>query len=308
MHYNKAKQYLIVLLKVTIIFAAFWVVYHHISTEPEGFTYLLNALNQAHMGWLLLSIALLSVINWGLEIIKWQQLATLLAPISFVQAYVQTIGAQTLAVLTPGRLGEYGAKSLYYAKEKRATVFELTFYHNMHQLLITCIAGLLGMLYLQMYQLVSMVIVGTILVLLAFKFLKNITIKNYSLAVLWQDYKQLPLANRRLNLFVSLARYLVFSHQFYVFLLAFGVAVPYGICMSVIAVMYITASLLPVMALFDVVLKAGAAVFLFSVYHIPASLVLGVTLLMWIFNTGFPALLGTFVIGKSLLGKPTKYL
>ncbi|WP_281763565.1 hypothetical protein [Neptunitalea lumnitzerae] len=284
---------------------AIYVVYHRMVTDGDGIQYLWQVANQQQLIPWLVGVSLLSVFNWLFEVFKWKQLAEVIRPTLFKNAYQQTIGAQTLAILTPGRLGEYGGKALFYPKGQKGKVLAFTFYHNMHQLGITFVAGVLGLFYLSYTYMASFIVIGFLAMLMLSKLLKRQVVKGYSLQQLYNTYKAIPLKNRAWNMLLSVMRYIVFSHQFYLFLWVLQVPLDYATCMGCITAMYLLASLVPLMSLLDVVLKTGIAVSLFTVFKVPAIIVLGVTVLMWICNTGFPALLGTFVVGNFKLKSTT---
>ena len=60
--------------------------------------------------------------------------------------------------------------------------------------------------------------------------------------------------------------------------------------------MYLIASIVPTIFIFDVVVKGGAAVWLFSLAGIPEIPVLSTVLSMWILNFVFPSVIGGFYL------------
>lgn len=294
----KTKQYLFVLLKVAIIVMAIYVVYNRLTATDltlQNFWKTADDHNFLSISTILV-IILFSVTNWILEILKWKCLAAAIRPLSFKEAMHQTLGAQTLAMITPGRLGEYGAKALFFPVEDRKKVVKLTFYHNMHQLAITVCLGVLGLCYLGKYSWAAVVIGLCAISYTGSVVLKKRVVKRYSLQQLWDAYLNLPKPTRNTNIVFSVARYLVFAHQYYLMLLIFGVQLHYVILMSIVAAVYLFASLLPVISLLDVVVKTGVAVYLLGLYHVPVREVLAVNLVMWLGNIAAPGLLGTYAV------------
>ena len=97
---------------------------------------------------------------------------------------------------------------------------------------------------------------------------------------------------------LSLARYLVFSHQFYFLLLLLNVEISYFDAMSCIFSMYFLASVLPSIFFLEAIVKGGIAVWLFSFFQVNALPVLVISSLMWLFNFAFPAIMGSLLLFK----------
>ena len=89
-----------------------------------------------------------SGLNWILEIKKWQVLVSSFKLITFFEATKQSLSSLTSSLITPNRIGEYGAKALYFDQTDRKRVLFITFIGNSSQLLVTCIFGSFGLLFL----------------------------------------------------------------------------------------------------------------------------------------------------------------
>lgn len=108
--------------------------------------------------------------------------------------------------------------------------------------------------------------------------------------------KNMSLKIHALNGFYSVVRYLIFSHQFYFLLCLFGVEADYLTLLSLITSMYILASLVPSLALLDWLIKGSVAVWVFSYIGANELSIVTITLLMWMLNFGFPALIGSYFV------------
>jgi hypothetical protein len=95
---------------------------------------------------------------------------------------------------------------------------------------------------------------------------------------------------------LSWIKYLVFAHQFYFLLRVFGVDLDYLLCMSLISISYLVASIIPGFVLFDWLVKGSVAVTVFARFGVDEMLVLSITSLMWLLNFGLPSLLGSFYV------------
>ena len=93
---------------------------------------------------------------------------------------------------------------------------------------------------------------------------------------------------------LSTLRYLVFSYQFFFLMSLFEIELGYLESMSIISSMYILSSVIPSIFIFDVVVKSGVAVYLFSFVGVDEIIVLSITTLMWLFNFVLPSILGSY--------------
>src|SRR5690606_29449612 len=109
-----------------------------------------------------------------------------------------SLASFTAAIFTPSRIGEYGAKSLYYPKNERKRVIFLNFVGNMTQLFVTFIFGIIGMCYMLFQVKLPFTGMNTalIIVLLFSPFFLywlirrfNLRIKGYSLKKLEKSFK-----------------------------------------------------------------------------------------------------------------------
>mgnify|MGYP006148984199 CR=1 FL=1 len=75
--------------------------------------------------WLILLLLLFTDVNWLLEIFKWKTLASFEKKITFFEAYEYCLASLTASIITPNRIGEYGAKALYFEKKLQKKVMIL---------------------------------------------------------------------------------------------------------------------------------------------------------------------------------------
>jgi hypothetical protein len=95
---------------------------------------------------------------------------------------------------------------------------------------------------------------------------------------------------------VSVIRYLIFSFQFYFLLRLFGVDLDYFNAMIIITSMYLLASIIPTIFVFDMIVKGSVALFLFDFVGVNDLTILSVTMLMWILNFVLPSIFGAFYV------------
>ena len=305
---HKTNQFLVALLKIAVVLAAvFFIGYKLTSNDQLNFSSFLAKLNEFKV-FSVLNIAVLlflTFLNWLFEIKKWQKLSSALMNRSVRKATNESLASFTAAIFTPSRIGEYGAKSLYYPKSERKKVIFLNFVGNMTQLFVTFVFGIIGMCYL-LFQ-VNLPLYGLnsalILVLLFSPFLLywlirkfNLRIKGYSVRKLEKSFKLISNEIQWKTLYYASLRYIIFTHQFYFLLLVFNVDLPYFLLISAVFSTYFLASLIPTMLIFDAVIKGGFGVMVLGYLGVPEIVVLVIVLAVWILNFGLPALLGSYYV------------
>lgn len=304
---HKAKQFLLVLAKVLIVSLAFFYIYNRLQTEKEiTLKQLIHFLNVPAIAILFL----FSLANWSLEILKWKTLVSSFKTISFKESVYQTLGSLTASVFTPNRIGEYGAKALYFPKEKVKKIVFLNFIHNSSQMLVTTLFGTIGLLFLfflhdknnPIFQFsfkinnLIILLVSIVLLVLFFIYGRKMEIYGFSIEKLLQKFNALPSEIRLKTFIFSLLRYLVFSHQFFFCLFIFHTKIDYPTALITIFSMYFLASIIPSIHLMDVAVKGSVAIYLFNTLNIESEKIISVTLLMWIFNLVFPVIWGSYFV------------
>lgn len=304
---HKAKQFLLVLVKVLIIGLAFLYIYQHLQSDKA--ISLKSIIQYLSIKEILILLSFTGA-NWFFEVLKWQNLVNSFKKISFFEATQQTFGSLTASIFTPNRIGEYGAKMLYFKKENAKRIVLLNFVHNSSQMLITILFGVFGFLLLtfsktktmfwigvklNFISIILFLIVLTIAILILI-FFREIEIYGFSIQKIIDKIRKLDRAILLKTFSFSMFRYLIFSTQFLVLLLFFEVDIEISIALATIFTMYLLASILPSIHLMDVAIKGSVALFLFSKIGVEDWKILTVTSLMWLFNLVLPVILGSYFI------------
>ena len=306
--YNILQKYfssLVFLIKVLIIAGAYYVISDKLLNNDHFSNFLwserIESLGSTGVSFLIF-LLLLTAVNWALEIKKWQSLVATIKTISIKTSAQQSLASLTASLITPNRIGEYGAKAVYFKKEQRPKVLLLNFMGNAYQMLITILLGTLGFFFLKDFivqipipksALIVFGIVSVVVLFSAFFINKKWTLSIQKIIV---ALRRIPGAIHKKTFFFSLARYIVFSHQFYFFLLFFGVEMDYFIVMPVIFSMYLISSIIPGFVLFDWLVKGSVAVTLFRFFGLDDIIILSITASMWILNFAIPAIVGSFYV------------
>lgn len=316
---HKTKQFFVVLIKLGIVVAAFYFIYSKIAEnekfEFSQFLYFLKE-NNTFSAKNIIFLLLLTCFNWFFEILKWQYLVKILKRISFKSALEQSLGGQTASLITPNRLGDYGAKAVYYKKSLRTKIVLLNLLGNMAQMIITTLLGVIGLLFfinrypihINHYNLLILGIIILVFGLLVWLVMKQkrFRIKGFPLERILQFIKNMPSKTHITNLTLAFTRYLIFSFQFYYLLKVFGVHINYLDAMVIITSMYLLASILPTLSIFDVIVKGSIAVFLFGYADVNELTILSITTVMWLLNIVIPSVFGSYFVLNFKLPKPVE--
>jgi len=300
---HKAKQFLVLLVKLLIVGGAFYFIYNQLANNDkldwQKFLILFHK-NQSVAG--ISFILLLSVLNRLFEIMKWKFLVSYLRPISLGEATKQVLAGLTAGLFTPNGVGEYAGKALYFDKKETKKVVFLNLICNGIQMILTVIFGVFGLLYFNAQY--SVITAKTVVVLFAFCLLlfailffsKKVTVKGYSIEKLIHKINEIPKTIHQKNMLLAILRYLVFSHQYYFLFLAFDVDLPYFILMSVITSVYFLASALPTFQFLDFAVKGSVAVYFFGILGVNEWVVVFVSTLMWFLNVVLPVIWGSYYV------------
>jgi len=305
----KTKQFFFVLIKLSIVAGASYFVYNRLVNNGElDFRVFVDFLtkNDVFSSKNIFFVLFLTVFNWFLEILKWQKLVHFIKKISFFEALQQSLSALTASLFTPNRIGEYGAKAVYFSKRFRKRVLILNLIGNSFQMAVTVILGLVGLyFFITTYNVeISYYRVSRfgILILFATVFAvfgvrqKRFKIKGFSIERLVAFLKDIPLKVKASTFLLSLMRYAVFSFQFFFLLKILGANQPYETLIIGITAMYLLSSIIPTIFIFDVLVKGSVAVFVFGYFGINELVVLCVITLMWLLNFVLPSIFGSFYV------------
>ena len=306
---DKTKQFFFVLIKLSIVVGAFYFIYHKLLNNDglnfNDFWQFLNDSNLLSIKNVLILIGL-SIFNWFFEITKWRYLVSKIKTLSFSEALAQSLGSLTASLFTPNRIGEYGAKAIYYSKPYRKRILFVNLISNIMQMGITVILGSIGFLfyynsynininYINISRTVLIIIILLVLSIFVLKQTKHKT-KGLCIKKTRAFIADLGLNYLIIGLSLSLLRYAIFSFQFYFILSLFNVPLHYWDAMTIITTLYFLASIIPSISILDIVIKGSIAIYLFGLAGITELPVLSCVLLMWLLNFALPSIIGSYFV------------
>ncbi|WP_298237735.1 hypothetical protein [uncultured Algibacter sp.] len=312
----KSKQFFLVLVKMSIVVCAFYFIIHKLKTNTQldfsiftDFLFKNDDFSLKNIGFLLF----LTIFNWFFEILKWQHLTFIVKKITFFEALEQCLGSLTASLFTPNRVGEYGAKAMYYRTGYRKQIVLLNLIGNIMQMATTSIFGVIGLiLFAYHYELlinhtnIIILVAGVLLTGIIIRFFINklsFTIRGYSLKKIIDYILNLSRDYLFKAFTFSIARYIIFSFQFYFLLLIFKVNLDYFDAMVPITTMYLLASIIPSIFILDVIIKGSVAVYLFAYLGVNELIILSIITIMWLLNFVLPSVFGSYYVLKFKLPK-----
>jgi len=305
---HKSKQYGLIALKVLILSLTFGYIYQKLNSDTSlNFGEFMNTIQvqNSHL-WVYWSLFLsLAAANWIFEIVKWKTVISGIQKLSFRLAARQSLAALTVSLATPNRIGDYGAKALFYPKEKQKQVLLLNFLSNFVQMGGTLFFGMIGLIMasqkielpLAFSKVISLVVIIMVLMVMGYLFKeKELLVKGLSLSKIVNYMKALPKVIISKTILYSLVRYVIFSTLFFVLLNYFGAQMTATEAFPLIFVMYLFVSVIPTLFVLDVVVRGGVSLWLFSQVGVSELTILSTVLAMWLLNFVIPAIWGSFYV------------
>ncbi len=317
------------LIQLAIFLLTCLFIYHQVfrKTDLSGLLQTLeDYLGKAEFQTGLLLVVVLMIVNWSIEAYKWKYLIGKVEDLSFLSAFQAVLTGISISSFMPNRVGEFFGRVFILKTASRIEGILITVVGSMSQLLITILAGSIALLifiprYLSeavfshgyfFYSLITLVAaLDILLVSLFFKISFLSTLKE---RILQNGLKRLRkffrifafFHNREMATIVllSLARYLVFSTQFYLLVLLFDIRISYYNALVLIALIYLIMAIIPTIALTELGIRGSIALYIFGLYFnqfLPMSgkISVGVfaaSTILWIINLGIPALIGTIFV------------
>lgn len=269
---------------------------------------------------LLVAVALLATVNWGLEARKWQLSVKHIVPVSFSTACKAILSGVAAGMGTPNRVGEHAGRMLYLPGGRRLQSLPATVQGGLGQLLVTLYAGLAGLYVLHrqlrasgllsqasMLTAAWLLAVGTML-LTVFYFqsarmapmLRQLLRKTpfASTATLLQQVQPGLLIKL---LWLSLLRYFVFVVQYLLLFFFFDIQASVWMLAAATSVLFLALAVVPTIALAEVGLRGKLSLLIAGMFTTNSLGVVLAATSAWMLNLMLPALAGSiFMLGSRL--------
>jgi uncharacterized membrane protein YbhN (UPF0104 family) len=313
----RAKKLFSYLLKLGILTLAFWFIYHRIiknDTNIHNFYRLVSNISYARVVITMSVVGLLMVLNWVLEALKWRHLVRTLAPISVWQAIESVFCGLTWAIFTPNRVGEFGGRVMFLPVRKRVYGVFAMAVGAFGQNVVTDVLGAAAATWFiySFLHFSSWLFVGAVVVNLSIIAAMMVFYFNIKWIVSWLNrirflkkfhrffdiMGQYSTAELMKIMWFCLARFLVFTFQYYLIITLMVPGIPVLQMTLTMFVFFFIQSAVPSLDIADIGVRAFVATRLF-VYITDQSIAIVVAVsIIYIINLVIPALLGSVFVFK----------
>lgn len=312
-----AKKIFSYLIKATIVVLAFLFIYNKFLGKNDSlkqFEELVSVINRKQVIYTISGVVLLMIINWFLESLKWQYLAKKLTSISIWVAIEAVFCGLTWAIFTPNRIGEYGGRVMFLPNRKRIHGVFAMAVGAFAQNVITNVVGVTSSLWFVYYFLdiniwlylallgLSAVFLGLFLV---FYFNINWLVGLLDRVKFLKKYHRFFEIMGRYNLnellvviSYSLARFIVFSFQYYLIIHLLLPNIPFVEMMLTVFVFLFIQSAMPSLDLLDIGVRSFTAMHLFLYITNQQIAIIAAVSCIWLINLIIPAVIGSVFVFK----------
>ncbi len=246
-----------------------------------------------------------------IETQKWRTIIRPIETISFLRATQAIYVSTTLSLFTPNRAGSFVARVMYLSSQNRKRASILSVWSNIAQLLISVLVGTVSLFFytrntfsaLTFQALVATsVAVGTVILFFYLHPKKIVTIMKMN-SKWWAKTKRtlsvvsyLRLTTLSKVLYFSMMRYFVFTSQFVLLLLFFGIEMPLIDLYAGVALTYLITTVIPSFTMAEFGIREVVALQVLGVATHQELAVLLASLAIWLINIIVPALIGQILL------------
>jgi hypothetical protein len=322
--HKKSFAFIIILLKLTVVWGLAWLVYKRFWLEEQGqimWSSFPQKIKEGQLSWLAM-VLLLAPINWLLEIKKWLHLTAPFQRLSNKEAAQALLSGICLGILSPSRIAEYGGRLLHIYPENRPKALYAHFIGSVAQNIPILLCGgvavavFFGKYYIQNYTL--SIGLGALLVCFAIALMLLYPNHRALLDKLsewkWTQRFTSNLATYQINKEVmkqvgllALMRFVIYLTQYLLLLYFFKIEVDFSYALVGICVIYLVQTGLPLPPAMSVIARAELALLVWTFYSADQVAILSVPILLWTINLLIPAIFGAWVILNANLTKEKEF-
>ncbi|MNK25931.1 hypothetical protein D3C87_442610 [compost metagenome] len=310
------KIVLTTLIKIAVVAFAFWFIYNKLTkhNDLKEFIKLLESIPNQQIWWVLGSVFLLMLFNWGLEAVKWKQLIERVEQISLWRAIESVFCGLTWAVFTPNRLGEYGGRVFFLSPKRRIIGIVAMTVGNIGQLVLTNVFGAITVCifayrFIPLEPILQAAICGVAFVFALFFIIFYFNIKWLNGLLLsikftrkYQKFYAVLARYRKKELLrillFCLARYAVFTTQYIIMFMWLIPGLKMMDVLMLVPILFFVQSTLPSLDLLDIGIRSVTALFFFKYVTTQNTAVVACIASIWLINIIIPAILGSYFVFK----------
>jgi len=311
-----AKKLFSYLLKASILVLAGIFIYHRVNNNSnlKQFQILIAHLRHNQVIITMSFVIMLMVVNWVLESFKWKYLTRELSPITTWEAIEAVFCGLTWAIFTPNRIGEYGGRVMFLPSRKRIHGVFAMAVGSFGQNVITNVLGLIALMWFAytFHPINIWITCGLSIIAIAFMSLLTVFYFNIRwLVTLLNKISFLEKYHRFFDImgrykaaelmdimWFCLARFFVFSFQYYLVIHLLMPDIPVFPMMMMVFILFFIQSALPSLDLFDIVVRNFTATTFFVYITNQDVAVMAAVSSIWLINLIIPAILGSVFVLK----------
>tara|TARA_B100000508_G_scaffold141054_1_gene145684 strand:+ start:11447 stop:12418 length:972 start_codon:yes stop_codon:yes gene_type:complete len=312
------------IIKIAVILLLFGAIWYKVANNHnlEDIKNLFLTTFNSNSGKAYLGIALLLMpLNWLIESRKWQILIKKLERISLFYSLQAVLAGVTVSVFTPNRIGEYAGRVLLLKHKNRIQAALSTLISSVGQMVATVVFGSISFYFYYVHYVSNQAStwIETYLIMLIIVLIITLFILFISSPTLFGLLKKIK-AFRRFRkyvsffnrytakelikiLFLSHLRYVVYSSQFFVLLLAFQVNIDMFTGFMLIPLTFFAMTIIPSVALAELGIREAVALTIIGISSDNDLGILGATLVLWAINLVIPSIIGSALIFRSKIFK-----
>jgi len=232
-------------------------------------------------------------LNYLMESIKWKLVLAELSPISILKSYKSVLVGQAFAFFTPARSGDYVGRILFLEAGNKLKGLAQMAWASYAQLLVTLFFGSVGLFYnlpfLPWLKWVGPIIAATAFIIYFHPAQFTGWLKKLSLLQIKTTLKG------QLVLFAFL-KYCVFILQYTWVVKIFNIPIGTLDLWVALSVLFFCLSLIPSIAITDVVIRGQLMVLLLSPFYDNSLMLICVSTIIWVVNFLLPAIIGSILL------------
>ena len=265
--------------------------------------------------WLLLfAVVLLMPVSWFFEALKWKVVVAEIQPLNIMDSWKSVWYGVAAGQLTPNRVGEPVGRAALLLPQHRARGVYAAAWCAFSQQLATLFFGVIG---LAIWLCSGLLLPGDLLVSnvaivgLVFGWVAVVLFVVVAPNALFKLIVRVPFTRKwvgdsthvfsrstrviAVSVVLSFIRYVVFSTQFLLLLIAFDVDASVFLLYAAVWLTYLFSSAIPTFAWSEAGVRAGFSILFVGLITPNIAVVALAAMLLWIVNVGFPALVGAWV-------------
>ncbi len=267
----------------------------------------------------------LALINWSLEALKWKLLMSPYKHYYFFTSVKTIFSGIAAGIITPLQLGEYFGRVAVIDQEQKWRSLWATLTGSIAQNIFTVFAGISGFLYIlrHSYNVDNFILLPSLLLGIAGVILLLVLYYNLGFALKLAsklNMKKLIAKIKRsgihpeynsflLNkvLILSCLRYIVFTTQFCLMLIFFGLDMNIIALISGVSTVFLLQTGIPLPPAANFIARGGLAILIFSQNGANEIMILSSTFSLWFINLVIPSLIGLLILMKENIVKNLGY-